>query len=147
MFVCLGVRVQHHDQVMMQDGSPTESLVRVLLGVPALQGAIATFLLESLIAFCDGNDTAQADGSNSEASHLSAMILSQLDALDVATCSNETMDSLLEAFSAATPQLQAPLASVLGELVPAERTAGDENSKLSCLVHGMLHEACNSARE
>jgi hypothetical protein len=111
----------------LQGGVCSESLVRVLLTVAPLQGDVATFLLETLVALSadDGANSSAMDVDAAEQpATLSQLILTQLEALNVSSCSAEVIASMLEAFGAATPQLQVPLANILGEMVPAKQASG-----------------------
>ena len=120
------VRVGHTGQqhVCMQGEPCAESLMRVLLTAPRLQEAVAAFLLEQLVA--DADDAAAQRGGlddDTEGS-LQMLILQQLEALDVSSCPEPLLATMMDAFSVAPPQVRAALAKLLGEMVPADKTAG-----------------------
>jgi hypothetical protein len=123
----------------VQGGVSSESLIRVLLTVRPLQGQLTVYLLEHLVSL-PGDEHAM-DADVDDRISLAKLILTQLEALDVGVCSDEVLTALLEAFEATAPQLQGPLANIIGEMVPAHRTAGASPPPTSQTL-SELHRRC-----
>ena len=124
-------QLQHFDHTTrqrVQDGDLTESLLRALLTVRPLAGSIAKFILETLVALTGSESdltAACSDGAgDTDAPPLAHLLLHQLEALDLAGCSDDVLDTFLEAFEAAPLATQAPLASLIGEMVPRCKAKG-----------------------
>lgn len=111
----------------LQDNGVTESMLRTLLTVTPLASNVAIFILESLVALPDEDAAPAAQRSGSEVSFaqsLPHLLLHQLEALDVADSTDEVLAAFLEAFEAAAPSIQAPLATLIGEMVPSSKAQG-----------------------
>jgi hypothetical protein len=96
--------------------------MRVLVTTVPLQEGVATLLLERLVAETDASTDDPMDGDHSEG--LQELLLSQLEVLDVGACSESLLAIFLDAFGAAQVHLRAPLARLLGEMVPPEKSGG-----------------------
>lgn len=110
----------------MQGQLQSESLLQVLLTTTSLEEPLTRVLLEALVAMC--MDEPMEHDSDQEGAEdnvpVQQLIISQLRVLDNGNCSNEVIDLLLEAFTSLPPAMQAHMASVVGEMVPQNRSGG-----------------------
>ena len=83
-------------------------------------------LLEALVALCmDESMDHDSDVDDTEDTvPVQQLIIAQLRVLDNGNCSDEVIELLLEAFTGLPPKMQALMASVVGEMVPQNRSGG-----------------------
>jgi hypothetical protein len=98
----------------------------VLLTTQTLEEPLTRVLLEMMVEMCQDEVMANKDDQDDsqERVPLQQLIIIQLQVLDNGNCSDEVVSLLLEAFASLPPNMQASMASVVGEMVPQNRSEG-----------------------
>ncbi|KAJ1720135.1 Fanconi anemia group D2 protein [Coemansia erecta] len=114
-----------------------ESLVRLLLGVDALQPALIRTLLDKFPEFIGDQSAATGPGSLATAeTKVSVKILRQLRWLDYIVDSSGLCEKLLETLGFVTPDMQCEIISNLPNII-----SDADNTEVSRVLAGMLGES------
>ncbi|KAJ2158996.1 hypothetical protein GGF46_003364 [Coemansia sp. RSA 552] len=113
----------------------SESLVRLLLGVDALQSRLVSTLLERFPEYIGDNDD-EHGGCDTGVVKVSMKILRQLRWLDYVIDSGSLMEKLLETLGFVPPDMQREIISALPDII-----SDVDNAEVSKVLVGMLSDA------
>ncbi|KAJ2719745.1 hypothetical protein GGI07_005022 [Coemansia sp. Benny D115] len=119
----------HLDPLTQPTSGSSESLVRLLLGVDALQPTLIAALLDKFPEFI-GDE--QGSGSEGE-TKMSVKILRQMRWLDYIVDSAQLTEKLLETLGFVPPEMQSEIISVLPDII-----SDSDNTAVSKALAGML---------